>query len=111
MQPQSSKSPRSMNQPPITREQVRQDADPAFLIGDYAWQIYIDEDAAGVAKLPVGMQRLVAIYDLNGLIQNGGVKEYLANRTNRDDRVDALVPVSIAALRVFGAHEAADIVQ
>jgi hypothetical protein len=60
--------------------------------------------------LSIDFQRLAWISDLDGKINNAGLRDYLADRTDEvTGRVDSSVGEAIAALREFGAVQSADV--
>ena len=94
----------------MTESLIRVHPHPSSPACVYSWEYFLEYDAEGLAGLPVGLQRLVAIQDLDGGVQGEGFCGHLGNRTHDEtDEVEDSIPSSIDALRALGATEAVEI--
>lgn len=94
----------------ITESLIQTHPHPSSPACVYSWEYFLEYDAEGLTYLPIGLQKLVAIQDLDGGIGNGGFRGHLGNRT--DDTTDTLeesIAASLEALRAFGLTEPLDI--
>lgn len=94
----------------ITRSLIQQHPHPSGPACVYSWEYFLEHDEEGLAELPIGLQRLVAVQKLDGGVGNAGFRAFFGNRTDVTGlNVEASVQHGIDALNEFGASDSARI--